>query len=920
MICWLEGHCLSYGKSIPYWPFLEIVKSYLEITESDNEAQIKDKLTSCLASLFGERSNELIPYLCTFLSLKLDNKYIDKVKYLNSETLKLEVFVSLRDLFITISKKCPLILVLEDLHWIDTASLDLLEFLLNGVISAPFLIISLFRSKKEGSCVHLMECAKKRIPDNYVEINLTPLPEDDNNGLINNLLDIPSVPDSLKKLILDKSEGNPFYVEELIRSLIDYKVLREENGLWQLTIDIKEIDVPDTVHSVIASRIDKLDDNTKQVLQTASVIGHSFLYRVLKYASDATRGDISEELDKSLNLLEDRQFILKQILVELEYLFKHILTQEVAYNSLLKKRRIELHRRVGECTEVLFKDRLDDYYGLLSWHYFKGEDWQKALDYTEKAAKQARAIYANQQEIEYYTRILSVVGIEGKLIVDTELQISVLKERSKVYTLIGQTQPALVDIDEALLIANKTNNRKTEADCLTHKAIIFTALSKYEESLKLARSALDIYIELKCEKGKAESLNRIGIAYFHLGNSVEALNYFQQSLKISREICDRQNEAYSLNNIGAVYYNLGEYNEALNYFQQSLKIRPEIGDRQGEANCLNNIGIIYFNLSDYKGAFTYYQQSLKISQQIGDRVNEAMAFNNIGNIYDNLSNYKEALTCYQQSLMISQQIGNRAGEALAFNNIGTVYSLLGNYKKALIYFQQSLKIYQETGGKRGEADSIMEIGGMYQDLGNYKEALSYFQQSLKLFEQIGAKGGIASTLIMMIQAHIGKSDLGSAKALKQKVEKTVAELKSIKPMLDLRLAESKLYELDGDFKNAIGFAEEVLNKAIELGEQMSEATACLRLCKILAKSNKKEEIAKIENYAKRMIEIGSKTESLPIMWKGYWFMYECSGKKEWLNELKECLYKQFPQIPEEHLSSFKSYVQTYIGKMLDSKL
>jgi len=210
----------------------------------------------------------------------------------------------------------------------------------------------------------------------------------------------------------------------------------------------------------------------------------------------------------------------------------------------------------------------------------------------------------------------------------------------------------------------------------------------------------------------------------------------------------------------------------------------------------------------------------------------------------------------------------------------------------------------------------MNIGRVYQGLGNYKEALSYFQQSLKLFEQVGTKDRVVSVLAMMIQNYIRDGDLSNAKALKQRVEKTVAELKGGKSLLDLKLAESELYELDGDFENAIKFAEEVLNKTAELGEQMTEATACLRLCEILAKINKKEEMAKIKNYANRVIDIGSKTESLPIMWKGYWFIYKCTNNKEWLVKLEECLNKQFAQVPEEYLDSFKKYIQTYTENVI----
>jgi class 3 adenylate cyclase/tetratricopeptide (TPR) repeat protein/ribosomal protein L40E len=940
-IYWFEGCGISYNQSTPYLPWLEIVKSWLKVTKDEDEQQIKERIMKQLIPLFNEQVDEVLPYFLNFLSVKLAPQHTDKVKYLDPKTLQLQIFISLRDLLSRISKTKPLILILDDLQWVDTVSIEFLKFLLPRVIKNPILIISLFRLPKRKECEDLLKEAEIKIPTNYTELKLSSLSKKESESLITNLSEVPGIPERLRLKILAKSEGNPFYIEELIRSFIDYETVGDEL--------VTEFNVPDTLHGVIASRIDSLDISTKNILQIASVIGRSFPYQILEHIYQIDTEPTTElPLQSLLKLLEDKQFIIKQDAEKSEYLFEHILTQEVAYNGLLKKRRRKLHRNIGEYIESVFKDEVEHYYRILSWHYFKAEEWQKALVYTQKAASQAKASYANHEAIEYYRRVLSIIDKTEKNIpsISDELQITTLKELAEIQRLIGENQSAVKDIDKALEIATKIDNKKLKADCLIEKGRVFRVLSQYKEAKEVTQEALNLYKELGDEQGRRTAITLIGDIYYYLSKYKEALEYHKLSLKISQDINDRKGECASLITIGNVNAILSNYNEALKYYKQSLAISQERSDKKGESASLNNMGNVYLHIGNFKKALECHQLSLKINQNIGDREGIARSLSNIGNIEKYIDEYNRALEYYQQSLKIKQEIGTPYGETLTLNSIGDIFFNLGEYEKALNYYQQALKISQKTRMRWNEIRSLAGIAGVEAFLGDYKKALLRCEYSLKMCHEIGdTEGEVLSLCIMagiyrsigffktaneiankalklskridardktldaiitMIWSHIEDKKFKKAQSLFEEAKEIGKEIKSKSSLFLLQLLESKLCEVNKDIERAIKLIKKVLKEATNMNRTISEVEALLQLCEILVRSpDTKNEVKK---HTKRLLEIGNNTGALPILWKSYWFMYKCTEDKKWFEKFRTSLNKQFTQIPVEHIDDFKNYI------------
>lgn len=404
-LLWLEGRAGSFSKAISYWPFLQIMKNCAGITEEDDERDAWEKLKSKVTSLFPGQVAEILPYLASLLALEVRDELEERVKYLDGEAMGRQIFRATRRFFEQLSLRYPLLLVFEDLHWADQSSADLLEHLFPLAREVPLMICCVSRPYHHSPAAHLQEVSARDYADRYTEIAISPLTTVNSAELLNNLVENKDQTSKLVDLILQKAEGNPFFLEEVVRSLIDIGAVEKNmsTGRWQITKTIEHITIPHTLRGVIVARIDSLAEDTKEVLKIASVIGRSFFYRVLQAVCEEKEGlDVHLEKLQQLELIRE-----KSPFPELEYSFKHTLTQEVTYDSILLKRRRELHHRVGKCFEELFASRLEEFYGLLAYHFAQAEDWEKAQDYLFKVGDRAVKVAADAEALSHYQQAMA---------------------------------------------------------------------------------------------------------------------------------------------------------------------------------------------------------------------------------------------------------------------------------------------------------------------------------------------------------------------------------------------------------------------------------------------------------------------------------------------------------------------------------
>jgi predicted ATPase len=367
-----------------YLPFLEMLKRDVSVQDDDDAASSWKKLERRVRALFSPAEvAEVLPYLATLLSLPVRGEFEERVKYLDGLAIGRQLFRSARAYFERAAREQPLVALFEDWHWADQSSGALLEHILPLVEHTPILFCVVTRPDQSSPGLRVREAIDAHgLKDRYTEVTLVPLTAEDSERLIANLVGADTLSARARDAILRKVEGNPFFLEEVVRALIDMGVLVRTDATagWRATQTVEQVAIPDTLHGVIMSRVDRLSDDLKQLLKVAAVIGRSFFYRVLRAVSDP-------EAEIEQRLLELQQFELireKRQTPELEYIFKHALVQEATYESILAERRRRLHREVAQSIESLFAGRLDELSGVLADHYARAEDWEKAQEYLFK--------------------------------------------------------------------------------------------------------------------------------------------------------------------------------------------------------------------------------------------------------------------------------------------------------------------------------------------------------------------------------------------------------------------------------------------------------------------------------------------------------------------------------------------------------
>jgi predicted ATPase len=389
----LESGSVSYGKATPYLPLIDLLKAYFKINDRDNSREIREKVTGKLLTL-DEALKSVLPALLTLLDVVVDD---DNWQGLDPAERRRRTLEAVKRILLKESQVQPLLVVFEDLHWLDSETQAFLDSLIESLPTARFLLLVNYRPEYQhnwGSKTY------------YSQIRLDPLPPESAMEVLDALLGDDRALQPLKDLLIARTEGTPFFLEESVRTLIEMNVLTGERGSYRLAKPIESIQVPASVQAVLAARIDRLTPDAKQLLQTASVIGKDFPFALLHSVTERSE----EELRRELGQLQGAEFLYEtRLFPDLEYTFKHALTHEVAYGSLLQERRRALHARIVEAMEQLYSDRLSEHIERLAHHAVRGELWQKAVEYLHQAAKRAAAHSATQEAIAYFEQALETL-------------------------------------------------------------------------------------------------------------------------------------------------------------------------------------------------------------------------------------------------------------------------------------------------------------------------------------------------------------------------------------------------------------------------------------------------------------------------------------------------------------------------------
>lgn len=724
-LSWVRGRCRSYSQTWPYSLWLDLFRNWLGLRPEDSKEDRRARLRQRAEDLWGDAFEEHYPYLASFLGLPLEPPYMDKIRYLNGEGLRQRYFVAVRSWIETSSRKGPLVLVFSDMHWADDSSLALLKHCLSVCDSEALLWLLSFRPERDSSIWELYLSLEVDYPHRLTRVDLPPLTVPQSTELINQLIGAETLPQETRKLIIRNSEGNPYYIIELIRALIAQGILvREpEDGPWRVTRTVTTLDLPDSLQRLLLSHIDRLASHERLVLQIASVIGPVFWSNMVQ----DLLGD-TQTLKADLAALQRNQLIQESGRIPelgMQYSFKSPLIRDATYESLLNAQRAVYHLKVAEYLETSVNpDTLEGYDAMLAYHYGGAGNLRKELFYTVLAAEHARTVYANVEAIERYNRALELLDrIQAEAQSERQLRsiqtqrFEVLNGRREVRTLMGQLEASRNDA----------------------KALVSLAREMADEPVWL--------IDALIARANTLTDNRQDLR--------PGLQLAEEALALSRQVGDQYRELQSLVRVSNIRFALND-TAWKDPAEKALELARQVSDLKTEVTLLLGMGGAY-GMDDLKRSREYLEAALTRSEKLNDKAIEIVLLNALGEQYEREGDYYRQLTEYEQKrLRLSREIGNYDAEGNALMFCGQIQALyLGDFEAGLELEKQTLRRWEESTGR---LFPLLRIAQIQAALGKHAEAWAALEQARPLGEQTVYDIGRAGLSLVTVILHIAQGD------------------------------------------------------------------------------------------------------------------------------------------------------------------
>ena len=786
-IQWHEGHAYPYAQNIPYFPLINLLSRTFQIEEGDAPERVREKVEGGIGALLGE-TKDVVPYVGSLYSLSYP-----EIENMSPESWKWKIQIAIQSILSALAQRGPTVICLEDLHWADSSFLELIRFVLSDSRD-PIFFLCTYRPTVTFFTSHQI----RQIVNPYKEIRLQDLSVSESQDMVESLLNTEDVPSELRQFVQEKVEGNPFYLEEAANSLIESETLIHENGQWRISRPITETDLSSTINGVISARLDRLEKETKRILQEASVIGRAFLFEILKRIADP-----EHDIDRSIRGLEQLDLIrAKTLEPDLEYIFKHALTQEVVYNGLLKKERKEIHERIGLVMEQLFHDRLPEFYETLAFHFKQGRSVEKAVDYLMKSAEKSLNRFAleeshlcfkeafdllsckspkTREENElFFDLILKwavVYHLQGAyrglidLLKPHELLANSVDDKSKLSMFYGWLGLALGSRDKlkdayqylckALKFAEEVEDLKTSGYVCAWLALVCSELGLLDDAVVYGKRAEELSSVYKSDWVFFEFfLNGIGTAYFYRGESKKLYENAKLSLEYSRKRSDTRYTAWWTNGTACGYFLDGDFLSAIEHFQKAIQLSL---DPIWSLRAKFLIGVSYLTEGRQSEAATAFEEVLKYSEEFGVEIWGTSAQTALGFDLIAKSNLGEGVRIAENGLRVLLNNGSKYRYATAQFLLGNVYlqvaqrsgpKSLGFFtknirfllksipfagRKAEHHFNEAILMAKEIGAKGTLGQSYMALGLLHKGKKRRDKARQYFSEAINAFEQCGAK-------------------------------------------------------------------------------------------------------------------------------------------------------------------------------------
>jgi tetratricopeptide (TPR) repeat protein len=697
------------------------------------------------------------------------------IKSTNGEALKLaqdKMFDDISNQLIQLANQAPVILFLDDLQWADSSTLKLLHYITEKTTDSPILIFGVYRPEElqiseEDHIQHPLSETLQRLSREklFNSVVLERLPKPAAENMIKNVLNIEEVPKGFSDWLYEKTEGNPFFIEEVIISLMEENIIDPWSYLKEPELDklkLSHIKIPTTIGDLIVRRLNRLEGGDLKVLSLAALVGREFDYNVLKRISSMSEDKLLDVLDR----LVATGLIHEDLKTENErYKFDNVMIQDIAYNGLSRARRRLIHKKVGGIIEKLNQDVIGNVVYDLAHHYYRGKIWNKAVYYLIRAAEKASNLFALSEAVEYYKFALEGLDRLEHSIYNNQLKIGILANVGSLVQVLGDWKDALEYYKQELKVVQEikqvTNSKsykpkrhgEIDINWLELKRIeayrdiadIYRLQSNWKLADRNYRHSLKISEEIDDKNGIAEAHRGIGYVYWRMGEHDKAINEYDECIETGKKLEDQSIVSIVFDEIGNIYNYKGEWDKAVKFYNKSIKGLEKLIKIQSHpprlrlelARAYNNIGDINIKRKNWAKAIKNFEKCEKISSEIGDSHMTAWALFNAGECYAKKMKLEKAFNnCHKSLKILSKE--DKLGLAAIYKVLGIINRFKKDWDESEKNFNDSIDIFRELNVPYDQAITLFELGQMYKEKNEPKLAKRSFKNAYSIFKKLDA--------------------------------------------------------------------------------------------------------------------------------------------------------------------------------------
>jgi tetratricopeptide (TPR) repeat protein len=724
----LEAGSVSYGKATAYLPVIELLRGYFEIDSRDDSRKIREKVTGKVLTL-APALGPAAPALLALLDVPVDEASWHSLDPLQRRQRTLD---AVKRLLLRESEIQPLVVVFEDLHWIDGETQTLLDSLIDSLPAARLLLLVNYRPEYQhawGGKTY------------YRQLRIDPLPPESADELLEALLGPDAALGPLKQLLVERTEANPLFLEESVRALVEMGALVGERGAYRLTRPVENLRIPATVQAILAARIDRLGPQAKRLLQAAAVIGKDVPMPLLLAIADAPEPEVRAELTH----LQAAEFLYEtRLLPDLEYTFKHSLTYEVAYGGLLHERQRALHARITEAIERLAPERVAEQAERLAQHALRGELWEKAVAYLRQAGLRAMARAANREAIARLEQALAALRRLPEIRETTELTIDIHIDLRNALNPLGDRARMGDHLHEAEVLARTLGDQHRLARIATFMVIQYLTTGDYGEAVRFGQEALTIARTLGDRSIEVVATSFLGMTHAGAGEFSTAATFFERNVALEGDLRYERfgsaaiQSAFSGASLASVLSQLGRFDEAIGHAQAAVRI-AEVADHPFSLYYgLFALGLAPLRRGDLPRSTRVLERCLDLCRtwQIGLGTPYVAA--SLGAAYALAGRTDEALPLVAGAVEEFRGRQNHTRPALILLCAGMTYLSAGRIDEAASQAREALALTRRLGARGSEAHALC-LAGDIASTGSAEDAETYYREALTRAGDLGMR-------------------------------------------------------------------------------------------------------------------------------------------------------------------------------------